>query len=73
MAETPYVGTEALLALLNEDEDTLQSLLRAMLPGELDDLRGHAQDLAYRCRDEQLRRELGLYKDLGVDTSHREG
>lgn len=73
MAETPYVETEALLALLSEDEDALRALLRDLLPGELENLRRHAQDLAYRCRDEQLRRELGLYKDLGVDTLHREG
>lgn len=37
-SETPYVETEALLAVMNDDEGRLAELLGGMFPGELDDL-----------------------------------
>lgn len=33
--ETPYIETEILLALMNEDIERLEKLIKAMLPGEL--------------------------------------
>lgn len=35
MAETPYVETEALLAVLQADLDRCEELLAGLLPGEL--------------------------------------
>lgn len=40
--ETPYIETELLLAVMNDDEDRAVSLLGEMLPGE-------RQELARQC------------------------
>jgi hypothetical protein len=47
--ETPYVETEALLALLNNDFERCEELLSKMLPGELFRLAGLAQMLSDRA------------------------
>ena len=46
---TPFVQTEALVAVGNEDHDTAEDILRSMLPGELARLRQNAEELAGMC------------------------
>lgn len=46
MPETPYVETEALLAVMNGDEDEARRILGGMYRGERVDLLGHAERLA---------------------------
>lgn len=36
--ETPYTETEALLAVMNEDDERLKSVLDGLLPGEIREL-----------------------------------
>jgi hypothetical protein len=57
MSETPYVETEALLAVLNDDEERLAGVLDDMTPGELDQLARHARHLAWSCRKAAARKE----------------
>lgn len=45
MPETPYVETEALLAVMNEDDERLFNVLDRMLPNELATLRDQALEL----------------------------
>jgi hypothetical protein len=44
-SETPYVETEALLAVMNEDDERLQSLLDGMYRRELSEFAAQAQKL----------------------------
>jgi hypothetical protein len=46
---TPFVETEALLAVANEDTGAAEDILRDMLPGELARLRRDARELAEMC------------------------
>jgi hypothetical protein len=47
--ETPYMETEVLLALLNDDEDRCQWILSKMLISELKKLEVQCDRLAYLC------------------------
>ncbi len=49
MSETPYLETEALLAVLNDDERKLAQLLLGMTSHELRTLADNARHLSWTC------------------------
>jgi hypothetical protein len=49
MAETPYTETEALLAVMNEDDERLSDLLGEMTHNELTELRSQTYSLFRAC------------------------
>jgi hypothetical protein len=53
---TPFQESNALLALLRDDRDRAEAILRAMLPGELRTLQSAAYCLAELCLTEGQRR-----------------
>jgi hypothetical protein len=56
--ETPYLETEALLAVLKEDDEELDTILGKMLPGELAKLVSSCYLLADRAREARRRRPI---------------
>ncbi len=56
MSVTPYVETEALLAVMEKDRDRLRELLAGMLPGELEIFWEQASDLDREIGEEVRRR-----------------
>lgn len=54
MAETSFAETEALLAVMSEDDDEALRILDDMLPGERRALVGHLSHLSYLA-DDRLR------------------
>jgi hypothetical protein len=60
--QTPFVETEALLALMNEDRDRVVRLISAMYPNERKELEGFCMRLATWC--ENMRNEPTVeYRD----------
>jgi hypothetical protein len=45
MAETPYIETETLLAVMNDDRERLDALVAELKPGEVKDLYRHTTAL----------------------------
>lgn len=56
-APTPFVESNALLAVIREDYAEARGVLREMLPGELASLRRSCNDLIDCIRDEIRQRE----------------
>lgn len=51
MPETPYVETEALIAVMCDDIDKARRILREFYPSELSRLAEHAVQLASLCHE----------------------
>lgn len=63
MAQTPFTETEALLAVMNNDEDRLAALLADMTPNELNDLRDQAWRLFAAARDLRFEQRFESMKE----------
>lgn len=53
---TPFAESNALLAVIRDDDETVEEILRDMLPGELKELAQACDLLASMCRSERRRR-----------------